>query len=248
MNTRILTTLLLAAGLPAVVSASSDMDNKIETAAENSYNFKTVLHSQVKVSVDDGVVTLTGTVDDSSNKDLAEDTVRNLPGVVKVDDQIQVDEKYAAHSDGWIAFKIKSTLLVRANVSASDTQVDVHNGVVTLTGRAQNQAQKELTTEYAKSVDDVKKVDNEMTVVTPPADQESMSENMDDASITTQVKMALLSHRSTSAVKTKVQTKNGVVTLSGEAANDAEKSLDTKLAEQVKGVRSVVNDIEVKQQ
>jgi hypothetical protein len=36
---------------------------------------------------------------------------------------------------------------------------------VTLTGTAKNQAQKELTTEYAKDVEGVKDVDNQMVVV-----------------------------------------------------------------------------------
>jgi osmotically-inducible protein OsmY len=66
---------------------------------------------------------------------------------------------------------------------------------------------------------------------------------MDDASITAQVKSALLSHRSTSALKTKVETDNGVVTLSGPAKNAAEKSLVTKLAEDTTGVKSVVNNM-----
>src|ERR1700753_1295288 len=120
MNIRTLAATVLAIGLPAAALASSDMDNKIESAAESSYNFKTVLHNQVKVKADDGVVTLTGTVAQTSDKDLAEDTVKDLPGVTRVDNEIQVNEQYKAHSDGWIAFKIKSELLVRANVSATD--------------------------------------------------------------------------------------------------------------------------------
>lgn len=60
------------------------------------------------------------------------------------------------------------------------------------------------------------------------------------------MKLTLLDHRSSSAVHTKVETKDGVVTLTGTAGSDAEKALDGKLAEGVRGVRSVVNDIEVK--
>ena len=43
------------------------------------------------------------------------------------------------------------------------------------------------------------------------------AEKIDDASITAQVKMALLLHRSTSALQTTVKTKRGVVTLGGKA-------------------------------
>lgn len=53
--------------------------------------------------------------------------------------------------------------------------------------------------------------------------------------------MSLLSHRSTSAVHTKVETNRGVVTLYGKAKNEAEKNLVNKLANDINGVNSVVN-------
>ena len=103
------------------------------------------------------------------------------------------------------------------------------DGIVTLRGEATSQAQKDLTTEYAKDVEGVKNVKNEMTVSkTSVKPDKTVGEKIDDASITAQVKMTLLSHRSTSALNTKVKTKNGVVTLSGKAKNAAEKELATK--------------------
>ena len=71
------------------------------------------------------------------------------------------------------------------------------------------------------------------------------AEKIDDASITAQVILALLTHRSTSAIKTIVQTKNGVVTLTGSAKNDAEKKLVGKLANDIRGVAMVVNKMAV---
>ena len=226
--------------------ASADIDRKIEDAATASYNYRTVLQDQVKVKVHDGVVTLTGAVEDKSSRDLAADTVENLPGVLRVENKITVTGKYPEHSDAWIAFKIRTTLLTRANVSAADTQVNVSDGAVTLTGKAKNLAQKELTGVYAKEIDNVKSVKNEITVVETPADERTMAEAIDDASITSQVKYALLSHRATSALKTKVTTKDGVVGLSGVATSDAEKSLASKLAEGIRGVKSVNNAMTVK--
>jgi osmotically-inducible protein OsmY len=55
----------------------------------------------------------------------------------------------------------------------------------------------------------------------------------------------LLSHRSTSALHTGVSTADGVVTLSGVAKNDAEKSLVTKLATDINGVTSVINNMTI---
>lgn len=66
-------------------------------------------------------------------------------------------------------------------------------------------------------------------------------DKIDDASITALVKMSLLSHRSTSGLKTKVETKDGVVTLNGQAKNPAERDLATKFAKDVNGVTEVNN-------
>ena len=85
-----------------------------------------------------------------------------------------------------------------------------------------------------------------MTVATNPAKpDETLGEKIDDASITAQVKASLLSHHSTSALKTKVETTDGVVTLGGIAKNAAEKSLVTKLASDINGVSSVVNNMTI---
>lgn len=246
MKTKRISTLLVFAAGPLLVFATPAMDRKIENAAEASYNYRTVLEDHVKVKAHEGVVTLTGTVQDEDHKELAEDTVKNLPGVTSVKNEITVKPVHPEKSDGWIAFKIRSRLLVKANVSATDTVVDVKKGVVTLTGTADNDAQKELTGIYAREIEGVKSVKNDIVVKAPPAPGSTLSEKIDDASITSQVKYALLRHKSTSALKTKVTTIDGVVAITGEAASDAEKTLVTKLAQDVRGVKSVENNMTVK--
>jgi osmotically-inducible protein OsmY len=131
-------------------------------------------------------------------------------------------------------------LLFHRNVSAM-TEVNTINGIVTLQGKATSQAQKDLTTEYAKDVEGVKDVKNEMTVAKTSKKTQTVGEKIDDASITAQVKISLLYHRSTSAINTKVETKRGVVTLYGKASNAAELNLATKLANDVDGVKRVKN-------
>jgi hypothetical protein len=117
---------------------------------------------------------------------------------------------------------------------------------VTLRGEVSNLAQKDLTGEYAKDVEGIREVKNELTVsVAPVRPAESMDEKIDDASITAQVKAALLAHRSTRSLKTRVSTMEGVVTVTGRASNEAEKSLVGKLVEDVNGVRQVINQITV---
>ncbi|HVS54049.1 MAG TPA: BON domain-containing protein [Opitutaceae bacterium] len=245
MKNKILSSVLLFAGVPFAFAATSANDRKIETAAEASYNYRTVLEDHVKVKATDGVVTLSGVVQDKDEKALAKDTVENLPGVVRVQNEITLAPKYPEHSDAWVAFKIRSRLLVKANVSATDTAVSVTDGVVTLTGPADNLAQKELTEIYAKEIDGVKSVKNDLVVKNEPA-RATLSETIDDASITSQVKYALLRHQSTHALKTKVVTNDGRIVITGEAASDAEKALVTKLAADVRGVKSVANSMTIK--
>jgi hyperosmotically inducible protein len=244
-NNRLLLIFAMVAAAPIVLFASPETDRRIENAAKASYNYRTVLEELVTVKANDGIVTLTGTVRDTDEKALAQDTVENIPGVRRVNNEIVVKSEHAVHSDDWLAIKIRSRLLSRANVSFTSTQVAVQDGVVTLTGTAENLAQKELTGLYAQEIEGVKSVNNNITIKTPATPTTTVGEVIDDASITTQVKMALLGHKSTSALKTKVTTNSGVVVISGEAASDAEKSLVSKLARDVRGTKSVTNNMTV---
>ena len=231
---------LLALSVPV---HASNMDSRIELAAKQSYVFKTYLQGDdIKIQSSDGVVTLTGIVSENFHKSLAQETVADLPGVVSVDNRLEVKgAPPTANSDAWLRDKVKVTLLFHRSVSADTTEVDVKDGIVTLRGDAASLAQKELTTEYAKDVEGVKDVNNEMVVTKASEKTRTVGEKIDDASITAQVKMTLLYHRSTSALNTKVTTEKGVVTLGGKASNAAEVDLATKLANDVNGVKGVKN-------
>jgi osmotically-inducible protein OsmY len=236
---------LMALGVPAYASKT---DDRIESSAKKSYVFKTYLKDDdIKIESKNGVVTLTGTVTEEYHKSLAQETVAGLPGVKKVDNSLEVKgERPAESSDAWLSAKVKTTLLFHRSVSGFKTGVDVKDGIVILQGEATSQAQKELATEYAKDVEGVKDVKNEMTVAkTSKKTSRTTGEKIDDASISAQVKMALLFHRSTSALNTTVATKRGVVTVGGKAKNAAEKDLVTKLVDDVNGVKSVNNRMKI---
>jgi osmotically-inducible protein OsmY len=266
-------------------------DAGIEKEAKGSYVFRTYLKDGDKINVQskDGAVTLSGTVSEEGHKALAEETVRNIDGVKSVDNKLEYKgESSVEMSDTWLTTKVKTALLFRTSVSGFKTEVNTVNGIVTLTGEATSQAQKDLTGEYAKDIEGVKSVKNEMTVTkdeksaqmaTGNSDviavsnvsgqpqqrtvkQETMpvstgdkgrsdaartaGEKIDDASITAMVKTSLLYHRSTGGLKTSVTTRDGVVTLEGEAKNSAEKELATRYTKDVHGVVSVNNNMSVK--
>ena len=127
------------------------------------------------------------------------------------------------------------------SVKTGKIEVFVQDGIVTLRGNAVSRLKKDLTTEYAKDVEGVEDVKNEMTVSKSLKKIPSASKKIDDASTTAQVKMTLLFHRSTSSLDIKVVTKNGVVTLYGKTGSPAEKNLATKIASDVTGVKRVTN-------
>jgi osmotically-inducible protein OsmY len=227
----------------SISAYASDLDDSIETSFKKSYVYKTYLKDeQIKISSKEGVVTLSGSVFEDTHKPMAQNTAEALSGVKSVNNQIVIrEDRLPENSDTWIRMKVQTALVFHSNVSASKTEVSVKNGVVTLKGEAGSSAKKELTTEYAKNVEGVKSVINNMKLTKP----ETMSEKMDDASITAQVKMTLLLHASTSAIRTNVTTKDGVAMVSGKAQNAAEIDLVTKLVEDVDGVLKVVNTMSI---
>ena len=150
---------------------ASEMDDRIELSARKSHVFKTYLGGDdIKIQSKDGDVTLTGTVSEESHKALAYETVAGLPGVKSVDNRLELKgTPPAEYSDEWLGAKVKATLSFHQSVNASKTEVDVKDGIVTLRGEAATQARKELATEYAKDVEGVKDVNNEMTVSIMPS-------------------------------------------------------------------------------
>jgi len=226
---------------------ASKADSRIQSTARQSYIFKTFLQGDdIKIESKDGNVILTGIVADNFNKSLAGETLAGISGVKRVDNRLEIkDVTHAANSDAWVRDKVKWTLLFHRSVSAGKTVVDVKDGIVTLQGEAASSAQKDLTAQYARDVEGVKDVQNDMTVASNVSKTRTVSQKIDDASVTAQVKMTLLSHRSTSALHTMVTTKKGVVTLSGKAKNAAEKDLATKFARDVNGVSDVKNRMAV---
>ncbi len=237
---------------------ASETDNRIESSAKQSYVFKTYLKGDdIKIQSKDGVAILTGTVSGEAHKLLAQETVASLPGVKGVENKLEEKgEVPAVYTDAWLIAKVKSTLLFHRNLSATETEVFAENGTVTLRGEATSTAQKDLATEYAKDVEGAKAVKNEMTV-SPAAPKsaaktmgqkiDTVGELIDDASVTALVKATLLGHRSTSALHTTVETKDGMVKLGGKARNAAEKDLATKIVVDVHGVKSVFNNMTVEE-
>lgn len=222
----------------------AETDRRIESSAQQSYVFRTYLKDdEIKILSRHGAVTLTGIVNENFHKSLAQEAVAGLPGVKSVENRLEVKGSSPnANSNLWLRDKVMVALLFRRSVSAVKTVVEVKDGIVTLRGEADSPAQKELTTDYARDVEGVKNVINEMTIPAPSGrSPRTLGEKIDDASITAQVNLSLLNHRSTSVLNTTVKTKAGVVRVGGKVRNSAEKNLVTRLVNDINGVKRVEN-------
>lgn len=77
-------------------------------------------------------------------------------------------------------------------------------------------------------------------------DQSTVGAYIDDSTITTQVKARMIEDKQVDAASIKVETLNGTVMLSGFAKNGTEKATAQKIAQGVNGVKSVRNEIVVR--
>jgi osmotically-inducible protein OsmY len=76
--------------------------------------------------------------------------------------------------------------------------------------------------------------------------KEGTGEFVDDSVITTKVKAAIINEPSLKATEIKVETFKGVVQLSGFVSSEAEIDRAVEVARDVKGVKSVKNDMRLK--
>ena len=74
---------------------------------------------------------------------------------------------------------------------------------------------------------------------------ETAGQNIDDSALTTYVMSALSGEKLNTLTRVGVETNNGIVYLTGEVENATEKSRAGTVASQVKGVKQVVNNLQV---
>lgn len=147
-------------------------------------------------------------------------------------------------SDSWITAKTKMALASDDRVKGRQINIDTKNGEVILRGKVDTEEAKTAAEEVAKNIENVRRVKNELQVVAP-ARREAVDDN-DDA-ISDRVKKALDRDDSLRRADIDVKVNAGVVTLTGEAPDMMAKSKASWLAWKLPGVKSVQNDLTVKE-
>ncbi len=139
--------------------------------------------------------------------------------------------------------KVWAALTEDKTTDASEINLEVYKGVVQLNGFVDNDKEKVQAESLAKGVSGVKGVENNLMIKQAA---QTTGGAIDDSTISAKVKSALIDSADTKAGDIKVETRGGVVQLSGYVANEAQKTAATKVAQSVEGVKSVNNSISVK--
>lgn len=170
----ITTALLLGGNVMATENTwkEKSKDAWIDGKVETTILFNSELNNfDINTDVKDGNVILTGKVENSVDKKLAEELVAGIDGVKDVDNQLTIVNENMEDESNWglvdakIATVVKTKFLFDSDIHGTDIDVDVENGVVTLSGNVKSDAEEDLVVTTAENVSDVKEVVNKLQVM-----------------------------------------------------------------------------------
>ena len=256
---------LLTMSVPNVFAADATStavnDARQEAQIWTTYALNPYLRANdLKVVVQNGKAVLTGKVDEKVNKELANAIALGVSGITDVDNQIEIAADYRPTlpggsygermDDANITAAVKSKLLWSKSTDGANIDVSTKMSVVTLTGAADSQADKEVAGKLAINTRGVSSIRNELQDRGTPLTEEERAKNAKDAEsdkshnfsdgwITTKVKSTYMYSSNVSSNDINVSTNSGIVTLTGKVASGAERSLAIELAQNVRGVKSV---------
>ncbi len=153
-----------------------------------------------------------------------------------------------AVEDATVTGRIEGLFLLNEHLSPFNINTTTSKGVVTLTGSVADDIQKDLAGDLARSVEGVKDVVNNITVVgtvVSERTQRSWREKVDDSTLTATIRTRLLYNKELKGIKIGVRCEGGVVNLYGVVGNDLEKQHIEEVVRETKGVTSVTNDLTV---
>jgi osmotically-inducible protein OsmY len=234
--------LLLAAGLlsifPAAAAGQEELlDVDIARAVEASLMMSSDVSAHlIDVSVEDGIVTLAGSVDNILARDSAVEAAQTVRGVRSVIDMIEV--RVSKRPDIEIWRDVKAALLIDPATDSYEVDASVTDGHVTLTGTVESWAEMRLVEEVVKSVEGVKEVTNDIEL--------DFETDRPDSEIKAEVEARLESDGYVYDGLINVSVEDGVVKLSGSVGSATERMYALGDA-WVTGVKDVdIGELEVK--
>lgn len=156
-----LLTLLLIAGLATAAHPKrkgSRYDDEIRSAVANVLKSHSDIKN-VKSTVDDNVVTLTGSVELNSTREDLVNQVKHIKHVHSVRNELVLNPP--APPDQTLYVRVRQTL---ADIRLETIQFRVHEGAVTLSGIVRNEKERQRAIEMVRSTDGVKEVLSRLTI------------------------------------------------------------------------------------
>lgn len=132
----------------------------------------TNLYFHITVSVVEGNVQLTGTVEKPEERVEAVRLTWQVPGVRQVKDEIQVTDKSSFVDylrDVRIANTLRAVMIGDKDIREINYSVDVVNGVIYLMGIAQSQEELDRVIAHGRDIDGVKRIINNVVLKTDPS-------------------------------------------------------------------------------
>lgn len=192
--------------------------------------------ANIGVTVDNGVVTLTGHVKSYAQKISAERAVKSIKGVRAVAEEIQVRPmKSAGTADDAIASRALNILTWSSDIPEQDIKVIVQKGWITLEGEVDWQYQKETAEMAVRKLSGVVGVDNRL-VLRPQV-------NVDD--IQRRIEEALKRNAEVDAKAIHIKVEGDVVKLEGKVHLWRERQIAERAAWSVPGVRQVDDHLRI---
>ena len=151
--------------MPAFAASAREVSDTDITSAVNTelWADNAVSANNIDVDTDEGVVTLEGKVNSILAKDRAEAIAEAVVGVRSIVNLVKVkpDEKM---SDRKLAKEIERAWIEDPAADSFELDAEVDDGIVTITGKVQSFAEKNLSAMVAKGVKGVKGIKNEIEV------------------------------------------------------------------------------------
>ena len=213
----------------------------------------------IHIKTEEGVVTLSGRVEDETQKVLAEQIARDTRGVTEVVNNLTIipttitdkqerDFKQRA-SDKQVASAVRSRMVYNKETKGLKIGVDVVNGNVVLHGVVNSEEQKDRLAKIAANTKGVDSVTNNLVV----REKErkgfvgGLGRDMGDEWLEKKIETAILVTRKLSVRDLDVEVDDGVCYLSGVVENEEQKKVAGDIANGYTGVRELVNSIIVRE-
>ncbi len=189
--------------------------------------------TEIRVTADEGIITLSGTVNNYIKKLEAEDAAKRIAGVKGVVDHIEIKLHNTETEDETLAERIHQALVLHAAVTRDHVLIRVLDGWVNLEGDLPSNFHKDAVKKTVKNISGVRGVTNNIKIVSNSNDQIEKDE----------IERALKRNWAVNEKDIEVQVIGNVVKLRGTVGSIFQREEAEKIARNAPGILGVTNEL-----